>query len=106
MVGPSVATATKYSPPAGEHYACPLVVPSTSAAFCSNAAMSIFCATTLPALDSWLKVEGVCAFLNGLIGLSFPVKFNLSKASISASENWRRCLGRNGVGVETRDVKN
>ena len=45
--------------------------------------------------------------LKGLLGLSGPwLRFKRSRASISASENSRRCFGRNGTGVETREVRN
>ena len=81
-------------------------------AFFSNRSMSILLADTLPALVCMFNLDGagwestVTDDRNGLLGVSDPPKFNLSKASNSASENCRVCLGLNGTGVDTRDVKN
>lgn len=57
-------------------------------------------------LDGMETPSAVIDDFNGLFGLSGPFKFNRSSASSSASENCRKCLGRNGTGVETREVKN
>ncbi len=52
--------------------------------------------------------DRVVDVLNGLLGLSglLPSRFKRSRASCSAAENWRRCLGLKGTGVETREVRN
>jgi len=74
--------------------------------------MSIFFAVMLAGLVSILILDGAkcpstgMEFLNGLPGLSGPLRFKRSKASNSASENCLRCLGRKGTGVETREDKN
>lgn len=44
--------------------------------------------------------------LNGLLEFSEPLRFKRSRASSSDSENSLKCFGRNGTGVETREVKN
>ena len=75
--------------------------------------MSILSAETLPAsVVDIFNFEGVggCStvveYLNGLIGLSAEFRFKRSRASNSASENCLMCFGRNGTGVDTREVKN
>jgi hypothetical protein len=58
-------------------------------------------------------VKGVLLNFDGVIGESPPLglngepgRFSLSNASSSASEKFRTCLGLNGTGVETREVRN
>lgn len=56
-----------------------------------------------------LKFDGEVGLFSALalIGLVVaPSRFNRSRASISAPENCRRCLGLNGTGVDTLDVRN
>ena len=62
--------------------------------------------STLLSIPIMVGVSGSAleACLNGLPGE--PCRFNFSKASISASENWRRCFGLNGFGVATLEVRN
>src|ERR1700722_164112 len=80
------------------------------AAFASNFAISTSCAWIwLPASVESPKSPAVSTFEddNGLpLAWGEVLRLRRSRASISASENCRRCFGLNGLGVETRDVRN
>src|SRR5271154_2233535 len=80
------------------------------AVFASNFAISTFCVWIwLPALVESPISPAVSTFEddNGLpLAWEELLRLRRSRASTSASENCRRCFGLNGLGVETRDVRN
>ena len=88
----------------------PVPLGCSFAAFASNFAISIICAWTwlLASVESPIS-PAVSTFEddNGLpLAWGELLRLRRSRASTSASENCRRCFGLNGLGVETRDVRN
>ena len=87
---------------------CPF---TPSSAFFSSTSKSTFFALKLPPPNvvelSLLGVVGACSpWPLGLFGEPASPRFNLSRASNSASEKFRACLGLKGTGVDTLLVKN